>query len=87
MEQQYFQKKNSFLFKVCMCSNKKVINLILRVGVEVIFQVIEWLLTLIMLNNVYTVPFIEITIQKYHSFNSIQEIFNLIFKAMRNCNV
>lgn len=70
-----------------MCSNKKVINLILRVGVEVIFQVIKWLLTLIMLNNVYTVPFIEITIQKYHSFNSIQEIFNLIFKAMHNCNV
>ena len=70
-----------------MCSNKKVINLILRVGVEVIFQVIEWLLTLIMLNNVYTVPFIEITIQKYHLFNSIQEIFNLIFKAMHNCNV
>lgn len=70
-----------------MCSNKKVINLILRVGVEVIFQVIEWLLILIMLNNVYKVPFIEITIQKYHSFNSIQEIFNLIFKAMHNCNV
>ena len=51
MEQQYL-KKNSFLFKVCLCSNKKVINLILRVGIEVIFQVIEWLLILIMLNNV-----------------------------------